>query len=208
MAARQALQPRRAERGGARRVLQLACRDGRALPQAANGRWRRAGAGADVRRVLRTVTRRERLQKKRVASPWAPWPPLLRLTSKISGAPIQVSPATDHRCLPAERGTDWKSNTAPRPRTPSAASVLLLRGPFLEPLAQNASSAASHTHRRPAAESSRDEARCAARSSRASMRSIFAAAAWYTSASADPPAASAGRRWSMPCSGASPARCR
>ena len=44
-----------------------------------------------------------------------------------------------------------KSNSALRAPTPSAASVLLLRGPFLVPLAQNASSAASHTCRRPAA---------------------------------------------------------
>ena len=53
--------------------------------------------------------------------------------------------------MPAERGTDWKSNSALRAPTRSAASGLLLRGPFPFPLAQNASSAASHTCRRPAA---------------------------------------------------------
>ena len=53
--------------------------------------------------------------------------------------------------VPAERGTDWKSNSALRAPTRSAASGLLLRGPFPFPLAQNASSAASHTCRRPAA---------------------------------------------------------
>ena len=44
-----------------------------------------------------------------------------------------------------------KSNSALRAPTRSAASGLLLRGPFPFPLAQNASSAASHTCRRPAA---------------------------------------------------------
>ena len=53
--------------------------------------------------------------------------------------------------MPAERGTDWKSNSALCAPARSAASGLLLRGPFPFPLAQNASSAASHTCRRPAA---------------------------------------------------------
>ena len=44
-----------------------------------------------------------------------------------------------------------KSNSALRAPARSAASGRLLRGPCPSPLAQNASSAASHTHRRPAA---------------------------------------------------------
>ena len=63
---------------------------------------------------------------------------------------LQLSPPGGPS-VPAERGTDWKSNSALRAPTRSAASGLLLRGPFPFPLAQNASSAASHTCRRPAA---------------------------------------------------------
>jgi hypothetical protein len=63
---------------------------------------------------------------------------------------LQLSPPGGPS-VPAERGTDWKSNSALRAPARSAASGLLLRGPFPFPLAQNASSAASHTCRRPAA---------------------------------------------------------